>query len=79
MRPNTILDAVVQVLRDEPIPRSAEEIRDRIVERSLFTFKALDTVSIVRAAIRKHLRTHGQAEQQPARVRQVDRDRYSAA
>lgn len=79
MRTNTILEAVVQVLREEPIPRSAEEIRDRIVERSLFSFKAVDTVAIVRAAIRKHLRTHGQAEQPPARVRQVDRDRYSTA
>ena len=76
---NTILDAVVQVLRDERVPRSSKEIMDRVVERSLFTFKARDPVAVVRAAIRKHLQTHGEAEQPPARVRQVDRDRYSVA
>ena len=75
----TILDAVVQVLRDERDPRSTKEILDRVVERSLFTFQARDPAGMVRAAIQKHLRTHGGDDQPPARVRRVDRDRYLVA
>ena len=63
---NTILDAVVLGLRDERVPPSASEILDRVVERSQFIFTVPDPVAVVRAAIRKHLRTHGEANQPPA-------------
>jgi hypothetical protein len=75
----TILDAVVLVLSNDQVPRSAKEIRDRVVARSLFAFKARDDIGVVRAAIRKHLRTHGGTGQPPARVRMVERDRFAVA
>jgi hypothetical protein len=77
MSRTTILDAVAVVLRDEAEPKSAKQIVERIVERNLFTFKARDPVGVVRAAIRKHLKTHGGDAQPPARLRQVERDRFA--
>jgi hypothetical protein len=53
------------------------EIRDRIVEQSLFTFRA--PVSILRSAIRKHLASHSAEGPPPPRVLLVDRDRYVLA
>jgi hypothetical protein len=75
----TILDAVLEVLPREDNGRSAKELHELIVARSLFTFRAADPVAMVRAAVRKHLRTHGGPGQPPARVREVGRDRYAAA
>jgi hypothetical protein len=75
----TILDAVVLALPRDGVPRSAKEIRDLIVERSLFTFRAQDPVGILRAAIRKHLASHGAEGQPSARVRQQGRDSYVLA
>lgn len=75
----TILDAVVAVLADARAPQSSREIHDRIVARSLFSFNARDPIGIVRAAIRKHLRTHGGAGQPTARLRQVERDRFAVS
>lgn len=70
----TILDAVAEVI--DEVPRNAADIHARIVERGIFEFKAQDPVAMVRAAIRKHLRTHGGDGQPPALVRPVDRDRF---
>lgn len=78
MARTTILDAALLVLDQAGKPLSASEIHDALVKRALYSFKAQDPISIVRAAIRKHLRTHGAAGQPPARLRLVDRDRYSA-
>ena len=75
----TILDAVVQALPHDGVPRSSKEIHQIIVDRSLFTFRAQDPVSMVRSALRKHLATHGGQGQPVARVRQVERDRYVLA
>ena len=72
----TILDAVVQALPRDRVPRSAKEIHQLILDGSLFTFHAQDPLGMVRSAIRKHLATHGDEGQPPARVRQVERDRY---
>lgn len=76
MSRTTILDAVIQALPRDGVPRSAKEIHQLIVDRSLFTFQAQDPVGILRAALRKHLAAHGGQGQPPARVRQVERDRY---
>lgn len=73
----TILDAVSRVV--DEVPRTAAEIYDLIIARGLFEFKARDPVAIIRAAIRKHLRTHGGDGQRAARVRLVDRDRFCRA
>lgn len=70
----TILEAVAKVV--DEVPRSAADIHARIVDRGLFAFKAQDPVAIVRAAIRKHLRTHGGDGQPAALVRSVDRDHF---
>ena len=78
MRRVTILDAVFEVLRTEEQPLSAKEIHERISGRSLFAFKAVDPVAMVRAAIRKHLCTHGAVGQPVARITIVGRDRYQA-
>lgn len=72
----TILDAVVRALPQDGISRSSKEIHQLIVNKSLFTFGAKDPVGIVRSAIRKHLAAHGGQGQPPARIRQVERDRY---
>jgi hypothetical protein len=55
------------------------EIHALIVAKSLFTFRAEDPVGVLRAAIRKHLAAHGAEGQPPARVRQLERDRYVLA
>ena len=72
----TIIDAIVQVLPRDELPRSSAEIHRLIVDKALFTFRAQDPVSMVRAALRKHLAAHGGAGQPSARVRHVERDRY---
>lgn len=72
----TIMDAIVQVLPQDGLPRSSAEIHRLIVDKSLFTFRAQDPVSMVRAALRKHLATHGGSGQPSARVRCPERDRY---
>ena len=77
MKRRTILDAAVLVLDQQP--RSAAEILQRIVVGSHFEFKAQDPVAMVRAAIRKHLKTHGGEGQPRARLRLVERDRYVTA
>lgn len=78
MAKSTILDAVLVVLGGSQHPMSSTEIHHRIASRSLYAFKARDPIAIVRAAIQKHLRTHGGAAQPAARLRRVDRDRYIA-
>jgi hypothetical protein len=74
----TILDVTHSVLASAKQPLTAQEIHAAVVEQSLFTFKARDPVAIVRAAIRKHLRSHGGPGQPPARLRQVDGGRFVA-
>jgi hypothetical protein len=75
----TILEAVVQALRRDGVPRTAGEIHQLVVDRSLFTFRAQAPVGILRSALRKHLASHGAEGQPPARVRQIDRDSYVLA
>ncbi|MFT3769721.1 MAG: hypothetical protein QM820_30155 [Minicystis sp.] len=67
---------MVQALPKDGVPRSAREIHQLVVDKALFTFRAQDAVGIVRSAIRKHLAAHGGESQPPARIRQVERDRY---
>jgi hypothetical protein len=74
----TILDAVVEALPRDGVPRSAQVIHQFIVDRSLFTFRAQDPLGILRSALRKHLAAHGGQGQPPARIRQIERDRYVA-
>jgi hypothetical protein len=78
-RKTTILDAVVEVLRSETQSATPQEIHDRIITRKLFEFRAKDPVAMVRAAIRKHLRTAGAAGGGRARVVQMNKDRYKIA
>ena len=75
----TIVDAVVQALPRDGSPRSSKEVHQIIVDKSLFAFRAKDPVGMVRSALRKHLAAHGGQGQPPARVRQVERDRYVLA
>jgi hypothetical protein len=66
-------------MRRDGVPRTARQIHDLIVAKSLFTFRAQDPVGILRSALRKHLASHGAEGQPPARVRQIDRDSYVLA
>ncbi len=75
----TILDAVVQVLKSDHPALSPKEIHAEIVRQGLYTFGAQDPVGMIRATLRKHLRTHGGVGQLPARVKLADGDRYSTA
>ncbi len=61
------------------VPRTAKEIHDLIVGKSLFTFRAQAPVGILGAALRKHLASHGAEGQPPARVRRQSRDSYVLA
>ncbi len=78
MARTTILDAVVQVLEGDRKPRSPKEIHAEILSKGLYTFGAQDPVGMIRSTIRKHLRTHGGADQSPPRVKLADGDRYTA-
>jgi restriction system protein len=55
----TILDACVIVLKESGRPMPAEEILRAVQDRGLFSFGAKDPLSIIRATIRKHLKTSG--------------------
>lgn len=75
---STILDAVVTVLKSSPKPLSSGEIYALVVERQLFTFGAKDPKSVLRAAIRKHIRAAASGGGS-ARVKEAGPDRYAAA
>lgn len=55
----TILDACVAALREAGKPLSSDEIYERVVENGLYEFGAKDPKSMVRATLRKHLRSTG--------------------
>lgn len=55
----TILDACVAALEKAGKPLSSDQIYERVVENGLYTFGAKDPKSMVRAALRKHLRSAG--------------------
>lgn len=76
---STILDAVVAVLLAERAPQTMQEIYDLIVQKQLVAFGAKDPLSVVRAAVRKHLRHHGGIGQPTARLQRVEQDRYRVA
>ena len=61
MRSRTIIEAVSNVLSARKSPLTAEEIYRDIIERKLYDFKAKDPISVMRSAIRKHLRIVGSA------------------
>ena len=52
----TVLDAVLKELESANQPMTADEIFDAIVARGSYSFKAKDPRSIVRSAIRRHIR-----------------------
>jgi len=48
----TIYEAAIQVMREAGKPLSPNEIHDLIVERKLYDFKARNSMSVLRSAIR---------------------------
>lgn len=68
----TILDACVTILKDSQAPLPAEKIFEQIQARELYPFGAKDPLSIVRAAMRKHLKTAG-----PHRIKEVSPKLYA--
>lgn len=72
----TILEAAAQVVGEASHPLTAKQIHERIVAKELFAFKARDAVGVLRASIRKHVRTHGGPGQPPARLKLVGRDQF---
>lgn len=79
MARTTILDAVVQVLGSDRKSRTPKEILDEITSKGLYTFGAADPVAMVRATLRKHLRTHGGAGQDAPRIKVLEGDHYTVA
>ena len=77
MARSTILDAAVQVLSADRKARTPKEIHEEIVAKGLYSFGAQDPVGMVRATLRKHLRSHGGAGQPASRVKRLDEDRYT--
>ena len=68
------MDACAEVLGKAEKPMTAEELHKEIVRLSLYNFNAKEPVSILRGAIRKHIRS------QPApRVVQVERNLFKKA
>jgi len=55
----TILSACMQAVESGET-LSAEKIYERIVDRKLYEFRAKDPRSMVRAALRKHVRSNHQ-------------------
>jgi hypothetical protein len=53
----TILDACIDVLSAAGKPMTVDEIYDEIVRRNLHQFGAKEPVGIVRATLRRHLRS----------------------
>jgi hypothetical protein len=78
-RNKTILDAVVHVLETERAALSARQIYERIVTMNLYEFRSKDPGGMVRAALRKHLRSNGGAGQPQASVRETSKDCYVTA
>lgn len=52
----TILDACVRVLQKSDAPLSADTIYEQIIASNLYEFKARDPKSVVRTALRRHVR-----------------------
>jgi restriction system protein len=52
----TILDACVEVLKEEGKALTAEEIYERVVAKNLYGFGAKDPLAVLRQTIRKHLK-----------------------
>ena len=70
----TILDACVQVLGESGAQMSADQLFEEVQRRELFAFKAKDPKSVLRSALRKHVRS-----QSPQRVVQVSPGVYRKA
>jgi len=52
----TVLDACVQVLKAAGKPLTVDEIHEEITKQELYEFKAKDSRSIVRSALKRHVR-----------------------
>ena len=51
----TVLDACIQVLRAAGKPLTVDEIHSEITKQGLYEFKAKDSRSIVRSALKRHV------------------------
>jgi hypothetical protein len=71
---HTIIQAVHEVLVASRSPLTAQEIYQQIVDKRLYEFKAKDPLSVMRAAIRKNLRSQRLGKMSTLCV--VDRDRF---
>ena len=50
----TVVEAVVQVMKDQSAPMSPAEVYSQIEQARLYTFRAKDAASVVRAQMRRH-------------------------
>jgi hypothetical protein len=76
MARRTVLEAAVEALRAAKGPRSPVELHAAIIRQGLYEFRAKDAVGVVRAALRRHVSTHGGPGQPVAQLRAVEHDRY---
>lgn len=72
-RKPTILDAAIEALRAVGGPASARQLLGIIKERSLYEFSAKDPVAVLRAAVRKHVKSEGAR----SRIRLVEKDQFA--
>jgi len=75
----TIIEAVLEVLKTENKPLSAEEVYNLICKRNLYSFGAKDPLSVVRAEIRRHsVGFTGKTKASSARVKEGPSKHYTA-
>ena len=68
----TILQSCLRVLEDAAEPMSAEELITQIKTKQLYQFKAQDPLAVLRATLRKHLRSAVKPQ-----IREVGTGRYA--
>lgn len=73
----TIYEAAIQVMREAGKPLSPNEIHDLIVERKLYDFKARNSMSVLRSAIRSRTENINNPSSSPVRYfRIIDEGKY---
>lgn len=73
----TIYEAAIQVMREAGRPLSPNEIHDLIVERKLYDFKARNSMSVLRSAIRSRTENINNPSSSPVRYfRIIDEGKY---
>ena len=74
----TIIEAVLQVMRESGVPMSPTQVLNAINEKHLYAFRALHPLGIVRAQMRRNSDAAPSAVASPTmHLKMITRDSYS--